>query len=300
MTTTTHDTTNNYRTSSVLSLNINGMSEDKKRHKLFETLINKNIDISLIQETHSTRNLICKWQKEWLGKSFWNSATIAKSSGVAILIKKDLNVNFSTIRKDKEGRVLSLHFSIEKQNYQIINIYAPARNSEKPNFCKTLKTYIDSKQNLILGGDFNMVEDILLDRKGGNPNKTHTLGLDYLIKIKQANNLTNIWRKENPHKILFTYHNINQQIHSRIDRFYITNNQKITNISIVPNGLSDHEAIQLKIKIKKPHILGIGYWKLSTSILRQTPFQKTFKNFLERMAKRKTQISIYKSMVGIR
>ena len=45
MTTTTHDTTDNYRTSSVLSLNINGMSEDKKRHKLFETLINKNIDI---------------------------------------------------------------------------------------------------------------------------------------------------------------------------------------------------------------------------------------------------------------
>ena len=258
MTTTTHNTTDSYRTLSVLSLNINGMSEDKKRHKLFETLINKNIDISLIQETHSTRNLICKWQKEWLGKSFWNSATIAKSSGVAILIKKDLNVNFSTIRKDKEGRVLSLHFSIEKQNYQIINIYAPARNSEKPKFYKTLKNYIDSKQNLILGGDFNMVEDILLDRKGGNPNKTHTLGLDYLIKIKQANNLTDIWRKENPHKTLFTYHNINQQIHSRIDRFYITSNQKITNISIVPNGLSDNEAIQLKIKIKKTHISGIG------------------------------------------
>ena len=31
MTTTTHDTTDNYRTLSVLSLNINGMSEDKKR-----------------------------------------------------------------------------------------------------------------------------------------------------------------------------------------------------------------------------------------------------------------------------
>ena len=79
MTTTTHDTTDNYRTLSVLSPNINGMSEDKKRHKLFKTLINKNIDISLIQETHSPRNLICKWQKEWLGKSFWNSAAIAKS-----------------------------------------------------------------------------------------------------------------------------------------------------------------------------------------------------------------------------
>ena len=83
MTTTTHDTTDNHRTLSVLSLNINGMSEDKKRHKLFETLINKNIDISLIQETHSTRNLICKWQKERLGKiilELWHYSKILGSS----------------------------------------------------------------------------------------------------------------------------------------------------------------------------------------------------------------------------
>ena len=60
MTTTTHNTTDNYRTLSVLSQNINGMSEDKKRHKHFQTLINKNTDISLAQETHSTRDLIWK------------------------------------------------------------------------------------------------------------------------------------------------------------------------------------------------------------------------------------------------
>ena len=137
MTNTTHDMTDNYTTLSVLSININGMSEEKKRNKLFDILKNKNIDITLIQETHSTKNLINKWEKEWLGKSFWNSGLIAKSSGVAILIKKDLNINISTVLQDKEGRILSLNFSIEKQNYQIINIYAPTRilknqNSTKP------------------------------------------------------------------------------------------------------------------------------------------------------------------------
>ena len=64
--------------------------------------------------------MINKWEKEWLGKSFWNSGLIAKSSGVAILIKKDFNINISTILQNKEGRKLSLNFSIEKQNYQII------------------------------------------------------------------------------------------------------------------------------------------------------------------------------------
>ena len=88
MTDTTHDMTDNYTTLSVLSININGMSEEKKRNKLFDILNNKNIDITLIQETHSTKNLINKWEKEWLGKSFWNSGLIVKSFGVAILIKK--------------------------------------------------------------------------------------------------------------------------------------------------------------------------------------------------------------------
>ena len=42
----------------------------EKRNKLFENLINKNIGIILLQETHSTNKTISKWEKEWLGKSF--------------------------------------------------------------------------------------------------------------------------------------------------------------------------------------------------------------------------------------
>ena len=106
----------------------------KKRNKLFEILINKNIDITLIQETHSTNKLTNQWEKEWLGKSFWNSGKLTKSSGVSILLKKVLNINISTTLKDREGRISSLNFSIEKQNYQITNIYCPTRNSEKPKF----------------------------------------------------------------------------------------------------------------------------------------------------------------------
>ena len=42
-----------------------------------------------------------------------------------------------------------------------------------------------------------MVEDPLLDRYGGNPNITHTIGINHLKKIKQKYNLTDIWPKEN-------------------------------------------------------------------------------------------------------
>ena len=110
-----------------------------------------------------------------------------------------------------------------------------------------------------------------------------------MTKIKQTSNLRNIWQEENPHKTLFTFHNKNQQIHSRIDKSYIKNNQKVKNVSIVLNGLSDHDAIQLIIKIKKTNVSGIGYWKLNTSILKQTTFQKLFKNFWKDWQKEKNK-----------
>ena len=270
MTSTVHDKIDNTTNAklSILSLNINGMSEDKKRNKLFENLTNKNIDLILLQETHSTNKMINKWEKEWLGKSFWNSGKVSKSSGVAILLKKDLKIETYTPLRDEEGRILSINFSIEKQNYQLVNTYAPTKNSEKLKFYQHLKKFINTKQNLILGGDLNMVEDLLLDRQGGNPNNTHMLGLDHLSKIKQTNNLIDIWRKENPDKRIFTFHNKNQQIHSRIDRIYIQNNQKIKNVPIIPNNLSDHDAVKLTIQVKKTNISGTGYWKLNISILK--------------------------------
>ena len=57
MTRMVHDTTANITNMklSVLSLNIYGLSEDKKRSKLFEKLINRNIDTILLQETCSTK-----------------------------------------------------------------------------------------------------------------------------------------------------------------------------------------------------------------------------------------------------
>ena len=41
-----------------------------------------------------------------------------------------------------------------------------------------------------------MVEDLFLDRQGGNPSNTHKLDLDRLNKIKQINYLVDIWRKK--------------------------------------------------------------------------------------------------------
>ena len=89
------------------------------------------MDIILLQETHSTKEVEKKWQKEWTGKSFWHSGNTSKVSGVAILLKENLAITLLQLNSDTEGRILSLEFVSENQHLQIVKIYVPTRLSCK-------------------------------------------------------------------------------------------------------------------------------------------------------------------------
>lgn len=106
---------------------------------------------------------------------------------MAILFKKGVEIGPITLIKDEEGKILSLFFIFEKQIFQITNLYAPMNPSLRNKFYKNhlKQTNNSSNQNLILVGDFNMVEDLFLDRQGGVPSNSHIIGLTDLQKIKQ-------------------------------------------------------------------------------------------------------------------
>lgn len=84
-------------------------------------------------------------------------------------MEKDVELE-PIMTKHDEGKILFLSFLYEKQLFQIINIYAPTNPSRKNKFFRNLKNYKKTQNNLILAADFNMVEVLLLNRKGGNPN----------------------------------------------------------------------------------------------------------------------------------
>ena len=52
-----------------------------------------------------------------------------------------------------------------------------------------------------------MIEDILLDKIGGNTSSIHQIGLKKLTELRNVHNLVDIWWKTNPSKRPFTYHN---------------------------------------------------------------------------------------------
>ena len=101
----------NYKNLTIITLNVNGLFDDKKKYNNFHYLQNKRAQILLLQETHSTPDAIKKWENEWKGKSYWHSSTIKKS-----LLKNNPNTKTETITitKGDDGKILALTFLFEK------------------------------------------------------------------------------------------------------------------------------------------------------------------------------------------
>ena len=143
------------------------------------------------------------------------------------------------------------------------------------------------KKKTILAGDFNIIENIFLDRLGGNPNNTYTIGIQNLYCIKNGHNLIDIWKKTTPYKRYFTYHNSDNTIHSRLDRIYITKTIKTTSCQIIPTTISDHDNVSVIMQVNKKEPKWPGIWKLNTTILKHKHFQNTFKQFWKSWTKEK-------------
>ena len=133
------------------------------------------------------------WKKEWKWESLWHSGPITKASGVAILLKENLDIDVLNTSKDKNGRILKCLLSTMQEILQIINIYAPTISSEKEKFYEELLKYIENDKKTILACDSNMLENLFLDRKRRNPTNIHQLGLQNLNNSKNTHNMIDIW-----------------------------------------------------------------------------------------------------------
>ena len=117
------------------------------------------------------------------------------------------------------------------------------------NFFQSLTDLTINTQNTIIGGDFNMVEEIK-ESLDGAMNNTDLLGSENLKKLIQIQNLHDAWRKENPEKIKFTYHRHQSNIHSRLDKIYATKTLPILSSKIILFQHSDHEALLTEFTLK--------------------------------------------------
>ena len=200
----------------IASLNVRSLQNKNKGNRIFQYFKSKKHDIILLQETYSTPQDENEWKKEREGPTFFSSLNNHKS-GVAILCTNNQNkLKAFYENSHKPGRHLSIKIEMESSSFIVTNIYAPNLPKKRKKFFQNLETYTKNNDNNILGGDFNMVENILKERAGVNPTTQH-YGLEYMKNIKENNNMIDIWQKYNPPRKEHTYFNNLAYFKSRID-----------------------------------------------------------------------------------
>jgi len=71
------------------------------------------------------------------------------------------------MNSDLQGRILTIKLLLFEHQYQIVNVYAPAgtdKRAQNEIFFDNLYPYIDSTLPVVIGGDFNCVENPNLDK----------------------------------------------------------------------------------------------------------------------------------------
>ena len=125
-------------TLSPATINVNGLRDKKKRDLVFNWLVAKKIDVICLQETHSTKDDLIRWQNEWKncggGNSSFNCGT-SNSRDVRILLSKKLREKVEFSSQDNyiynSGRILRSTLKINDSTFYISNIYAPNNGRER-------------------------------------------------------------------------------------------------------------------------------------------------------------------------
>ena len=147
------------------SINTRGLGDGLiKRREIFNWLKRKNMSMYYIQEAHCTEDSIHDWRAEWGYQALFSCCSSNKAS-VAILFNNHFSFQLSKVYIDPKGRFIICDLTTNGKHITVANLYAP--NEDDPNFfISVFSQLLDFKgEEIIVGGDFNLVLDVDKDKK---------------------------------------------------------------------------------------------------------------------------------------
>ncbi|XDV28465.1 hypothetical protein PO909_031771 [Leuciscus waleckii] len=267
-----------------MSWNVHGLNSPIKRTKCLEFLKRKKISIALIQETHLKTNDIHRFQNRYY-KCIVHSCAPNKSKGVAILFDRKLALNIDKFGKDSEGRLSYAAVTAHNIKICFVSIYCP--NIPNSNFFNMASaTLLDIPEYLlVVGGDFNQVCNITLDRSANIYS-----GLDAPSGINRFTtelNIIDAWRLRNPLVKNYTFFSNRHKTFSRIDYIFVSPqlNNLIKSADILPIIISDHAPVVYTFELTWKPSRHAHRWRFNTMLLQNSEFLKqlraNLKLFLE-------------------
>ena len=266
---------------SVSSFNVRGLGDYKKRKDVFNYLRSKNNDINILQETHSCSSTNGLWKNEWGTECIFSNGT-KSARGIAMLFKKNFAGKIVDTIRDFYGRYILCKMEIADKTYCIVGVYAP--NDDQPEFFRDLVKniqFMDADQVLV-GGDFNLVMNEGLDHHGGN-RKNNKESLQVLQLAMEELQLTDIWRECNENVKQYTWRRGKPKlVMSRLDMWLVSKGiaNKTTKCTINPGYRSDHSIITLDWQLDE-NKRGPGVWRFNTSLLQDAVYEKEIVNIIQ-------------------
>ena len=174
------------------SINARGLGDRSKRREFFNWLRKKQMAMYFIQEAHCTENNMHDWRAEW-GYQALFSCCSSKKAGVIILFNNTFTFQISRTYCDPGGRYIICDLITNGKQLTLANIYAP-NNDDPTFFTSVFERLADFKcDEVIIGGDYNLVLDVEKDKKGGLA-KTHKKSLEVINSFCEDFDLIDVWR----------------------------------------------------------------------------------------------------------
>ena len=166
------------------------------------------------------------------------------------------------------GRYFVLDFSLKGQDFRFVNVYLPNEVRERCLVLREIYNVLNSNRVTVLGGDFNFVENLGLDKSGGDP-LAGDGGTRVMQTIKGDFSLVDVFRALYPARRLFSFSA--QGVSTRLDRFYMSSAVvgRVGSTSLIPCTFTDHSIVEMTFVdgLFDTYTHGPGFWKLNVSLL---------------------------------
>ena len=263
------------------TLNINGARNDVKRASVYSLINVKRLDVTFIQETHSTVDNEGDWRREWNGQVYFSHKS-SNSGGVGVLFSRDFNPVSVDVEDIMAGHILKINAEFERVKMVFVCVYAPSAGTERLIFLNILDGVIQRcsrEEFLVIGGDFNCTVNPILDRNHSEP---HAASQKQLKKSIETHELSDVWRNFNSNTRQYTWLHSRDGLlsMSRLDRFYCFKHHLsiFRSSEIMPVGFTDHQLVECCIFINNVKCRS-AYWHFNTALLSDNGFSKAFTVF---------------------
>ena len=197
-------------------------------------------------------------------------------AGIIGLLSK--NCEIIQIQHLIQGRVINIKFQSkhEKTNYNISAVYLETNNkitkAKMESTVSLLRRENEDHPNNLIVGDFNFINHEKDKVKGLN-NKDK-LACQIWEPFLAEMDMVDPYREQNPKRRIWSFIGSGMASNSRIDRVYVNsiNMRNINNIKYIQTTFTGHRILSFVKKSQNEK--GRGYYKMNTSILRDTKYRQ--------------------------